>query len=295
MRFRSFDRLRLFTIVARHDSFSAAAEEVNLTKGAVSYQMQRLEDAIGCPLFHREPRGIVLTGMGRELYRIARASFDDMERHIAAMKSPRGRTVTIGISTYLASRWLSSRLMTFMEDHAEIRLRLQPMIDLVDLQDSDVDLAIRWGKGQWSDLEVERLFSCPAFPTGAPVFAEEIVRDGIESVLARSTLFQDRDGSSAWEDWHRAAGLRYHKHDDLLTIPDPNVRVQAVIDGQGIALNDALVASEIEDGRLVRLSPVELGDYGYFVVYPQKSLDDTQVAAFVAWLRLQANQASGVV
>lgn len=295
MRFRSFDSLRLFTIVARNSSFSAAAVEVNLTKGAVSYQMQRLEEAIGRPLFRRQPRGIVLTREGRDLDRVARVSFDDIERQIAAMMSPKGRTVTVGLSTYFASRWLSPRLMTFMEDHPEIRLRLQPMIDLVELRDTGVDLAIRWGKGQWSDLEVERLFVCPGFPTGAPSFAERIAREGIERVLATSTLFQDRDGSNAWADWHRAAGLRYRVHDDLLTIPDPNVRVQAVIDGQGVALNDALVAPEIEAGKLARISPVELGTYGYHLVYPEGALDDPFVAAFVTWLRAQALQGPGAV
>ncbi|WP_422369304.1 LysR substrate-binding domain-containing protein [Pelagibius sp.] len=288
MRFRHHDSLRLFASIAEHGSFSDAAAALNLTKGAVSYQIQQLEAALGFALFHRRPRGIELTDRGRELRASAHPAFEDIERKIEGLRGGAEQSVTLGLSTYLASRWLSPRLMTFMQAHPEIRLRLQPMVDLVDLRGAGVDLTIRWGKGDWSDLEHAPLFACPAFPTGTPELAARIEKDGIETVFAQTPLLTDRDGSTTWAEWHDAAELPYHQHDSALTIPDPNVRVQAVIDGQGIALNDPLVSDEIATGKLVRLSPVELEDYGYFIAYTPGALADPGVAALIGWLHDQA-------
>lgn len=192
------------------------------------------------------------------------------------------------MSTYFASRWLSPRLMTFTVDHPKAGLRLQPLVDLVDLAPLGIDMAIRWGKGDWTDLEIEPLFPCPAFPTAGSVLAGRIAENDLETVLPEIALLHDRDDSEAWRDWHKAAGIPYRKARDDLVVPDPNVRVQSVIDGQGVALNDALVAAELADGRLHRLSPVELTDYGYYLVYPKGALGNPSLQAFYDWLKRQA-------
>ena len=171
--------------------------------------------------------------------------------------------ITIGMSTYFASRWLLPRLMTFMAGHPRIGLRLQPLIDLIDLRAHGIDMAIRWGKGEWTDMEIEPLLPCPAFPTAGAAIAGRVAEAGLAAALADIPLLHDRDGSAAWLDWHQAAGLAYRSTRDDLVIPDPNVRVQAVIDGQGMALNDALVAAELATGKLFPISAIELSDYGY--------------------------------
>jgi LysR family glycine cleavage system transcriptional activator/LysR family transcriptional regulator of beta-lactamase len=102
--------------------------------------------------------------------------------------------------------------------------------------------------------------------------------------MAALTLLDDSDGSPAWADWHREAGLKYRARADTLTVPDPNVRVQAVIDGQGVALNDALVQAELDSDRLVRLSTHQMDDYGYFLVHEPGALSNPDVAAFADWI-----------
>lgn len=284
MRFRSYDSLRLFGVVARHLSFTAAAQELNLTKGAVSYQIGRLERDLGFPVFLRRHRGIALTDKGKQLWHASQAAFRDLDREIAGLREEAPGRITIGLSTYFASRWLSPRLMTFIAGHPHIGLRLQPLVDLIDLQAQGVDMAIRWGKGDWRDMEIEPLFACPAFPTAGPALAGQLSRAGLEAALPGAPLLHDRDGSEAWRDWHEAAGLPYRAARDDLVIPDPNVRVQAVIDGQGLALNDSLVSAEERAGRLVRISRVELSDYGYFIAYPKGALDTPALKAFRDWI-----------
>lgn len=288
MRFRSYDGLRVLTVVARHLSFTAAARELNLTKGAVSYQINRLEQDLGFPVFLRQPRGIVLTEKGERLWRASQAAFSDLEREIALLRETDRARVTIGLSTYFASRWLSPRLMTFIASHPGVALRLQPLVDLIDLRAQNIDIAIRWGKGDWTDMEIEPLFPCPAFPTAGAALADRLAGAGLESIMPDLPLLHDREGSEAWRDWHAAAGLTYRTTRDDLVIPDPNVRVQAVIDGQGVALNDGLVAAELDAHRLFKISAVELATYGYYLAYPGGAPQGPGPAAFRDWITAEA-------
>ena len=288
MHFRRYENLRLFGIVARHLSFTKAAAELNLTKGAVSYQIAQLERALGFPVFRRRHRALSLTEKGQRLWHVAEVAFRDLEREIAELRDVAPGRITVGMSTYFASRWLSPRLMTFTARHPKLGLRLQPMVDLVDLEGHAIDLAIRWGRGDWTDLEIEPLFACPAFPTAGAGIAKQIAAQGLERALAALPLLHDRDDSTAWQDWHAAAGLAYRATRDDLVIPDPNVRVQAVIDGQGIALNDRLVGAELDTGRLCRIADVELADYGYHLAYPKGALGTPGIKAFRDWILKEA-------
>lgn len=285
MRFRHFDNLRVFNIVAQHGSFSSAAEDLHLTKGAVSHQIRQLEAELEFDLFKRLPRGISLTPKGLELLDATQSAFGGLEKKIEDLRRSRSRTLTIGVTTYFASRWLSPRLMDFMRAHPDIRLRVQPMIDLHNLKAEGVDLAIRWGNGAWDDVEIEKLFACPAWPCGDATALSQVRNLGLETAFENFTLLRDREDSTAWSQWFDVAGLPYLGQADTLIIPDPNVRVQAVIDGQGVALNDILVDAEIQAGRLHRLCDAELSDFGYYLAYPSDAMSNPDVGAFADWLK----------
>jgi DNA-binding transcriptional LysR family regulator len=154
----------------------------------------------------------------------------------------------------------------------------------MDLRGENVDLVIRWGDGNWSDMHIEPLFKCPSFPAASPEVAAKIRKSGLTAGLNQVILLKDREGSHAWSHWHEIAGLSYKSLTDTLTVPDPNVRVQAVIDGQGIALFDDLVKPELDAGQLVQISPHQLQNYGYFLAFPSSSQNDSNVAEFASWI-----------
>ena len=285
IRYRHHDTLRLFVEVAQHLSFSDAAEVLHLTKGAISYQIKTLEDDLGFKVFVRSTRGVILTNEGHQLLKATRSHFLSIETKLEEFKEPRTQSLTVGMSSYFASRWLSPRLMNFMQLHPEIQLRIQPKTQLFDLDRQGVDIAIRWGNGDWNDVEVLPFQTMPAWPVGNPDIAQKVKSIGLERAFSELTLLRDHDDSTAWSDWLTAAGLPHQTRKDTLIIPDPNVRVQAVIDGQGIALNDHLISQEIEDGKLVRLSDVELSSYGYFLARPTSGCNAKSVVAFVQWLQ----------
>jgi LysR family glycine cleavage system transcriptional activator/LysR family transcriptional regulator of beta-lactamase len=283
--FKHHDTLRLFIEVAGCSSFSEAANALNMTKGAVSYQIKTLEADLGFNVFRRVPRGVELTKEGRDLLRMSRPQFQDIEAGLAALKGASDQSLTVGMSSYFASRWLSPRLMTFMQAFPDIQLRIQPMTQLFDLERQGVDLAIRWGDGNWKDVDIEPFMPMPAWPVGNPDAAARVRRVGLARAFSKFTLLRDHDDSDAWSDWLDVAGLPNQTRKDTLIIPDPNVRVQAVIDGQGIALMDALVEKEVEDGHLARLSEFGLEAYGYFIAKPRDLKRTGCVDAFVHWLQ----------
>ena len=294
MRFRNFDQLRCFCLVANHSSFTAAAEVLNLTKGAVSYQIDNLESELGFKVFVRRKQGIQITSRGQSLLRVAQPSFTSMENEIGRLRQADKPGITIGMATYFASRWLSPRLMHFITAHAGISLRIQPLIDLTDLYSNDLDLAVRWGKGEWQDagMNCERIFRCAAVLTCSPEIGDEIKRDGVEAAITGHPLLHDRDGSEAWSDWFDRAGIEWAPGSGNLVIPDPNVRVQVVADGQGFALYDWLVEDEVAAGRLYQYREVELSEYGYYLIYPENVDKDSPVSVFRDWIMREARKDS---
>ena len=282
--FRHYDTLRLFSEIARYKSFSDAADGMNMTKGAVSYQIKTLEGDLGIRLFTRAARGVELTPEGRQLMTVARAHFQQIEAELAVLRGRTEQTLVVGMSSYFASRWLSPRLMGFMQDHPEIQLRIQPMTSLFELERQGVDIAIRWGAGQWDDAQITPFLPLPAWPVGNRAAHEAITHLGISHAINGLTLLRDHDDSDAWSDWLTVAGLPHQARRDTLIIPDPNVRVQGVIDGQGLALMDDLVARELAEEQLFRLSDYELSSYGYFLARPWAATANPAVDAFVEWL-----------
>lgn len=290
MRFRNFDNLRTFIVVAGYLNMGAAARELSLTKGAISYQIQQLEEELGFEVFSRLKRKLSLTAKGVDLLQVSKVLFDNVEREIVGLRQQSSDRITIGMATYFASRWLSPRLMHFITAHPDIGLRIQPLVDLMDLRANDLDLAVRWGKDDWMEktLETELIFPCPALLTASRETGHQIETEGIETTVRRQTLLHDRDGSGAWRDWFAAAGMEWQPGSNDLVIPDPNVRVQAVIDGQGIALYDFLVEDEVEAGRLYQYRPVRLDAYGYYLVY-RKGVDSTSaIKIFRDWIMQEA-------
>jgi len=290
MRFRNYNNLRSFVVVARHLHMGNAARELNLSKGAVSYQIQQLESELGFEVFSRSRRRLGVTDKGSQLLQASQALFASVEQEIARLGQGQRDRITIGMATYFASRWLSPRLMHFITEHPGIGLRIQPLIDLMDLPSHELDLAVRWGKGDWHDPEfdLELIFPCPAVLTCSHDIGLQIQAEGVEPVIKRQTLLHDRDGSKAWIDWFGAADIEWPGGSDDLVIPDPNVRVQAVIDGQGIALYDFLVEDEVSAGRLYQYRSVSLNDYGYYLVYPRQGAPDSAIRIFRDWIMREA-------
>jgi LysR family glycine cleavage system transcriptional activator len=283
MRFRSCDSLKIFDTVARSLSMTKAADEVHQSKGSISYQVGKLEADLGFRLFERAHATLELTEEGRRLWHVSQTALSQIDREIEDLRGTTSGAVTIGALTYFSSRWLSPRLTRFFEANPGISLRIEPLNSVDMMRSLKIDMAVLWGIGGWEGHKSELLLSLPAVPTANRVLAEQVKQLGLAEAVRQLPLLGDSSGDAGWRAWHKAAGLPYAPSRASLTIPDSNSRVQAVVDGQGIALWDDLVASEFGNGTLVRLSDVRVENAGYFLVFTDQPMSQS-AEAFLDWL-----------
>lgn len=278
--------IRVFEAVARHLSFTKAAEELGMTQAAASYQIKLLEERVGSPLFLRRPRQIVLTEAGQRMAPAVSEAFALLSGAYAAARS--GADGVLSVSTLLtfASNWLARNLGSFQVAHPSLAVRLDTSNRVVDFAREDIDIAIRSGGGTWPGVEVHKLFNADFTPVLSPRLAASIggVREPAD--LLRLPILDP--GDIWWRDWFIAAGLPV---EELAKRPGSSMGAQAyeanaAIAGQGVAIvTRALFEAELADGRLIQ--PFDLvGDDGhaYWLVYPQARRNVPKIRAFRDWI-----------
>src|SRR6266852_555486 len=161
--------LKAFEAAARSESFTRAAEELNVTQGAVSHQVKALEATLGIKLFNRERQRLVITEAGRDYLAVIRDALDRIavgtERLVQRQNAG---VLTVSTSPDFAAKWLVYRLGRFAEAHPSIDLRISATLHHVDFAREDVDLAVRHGDGSWAGLDVVRLSSEQLFAVCSP-------------------------------------------------------------------------------------------------------------------------------
>jgi DNA-binding transcriptional LysR family regulator len=269
----SLDALKVFVSAARQLSFSLAARELCITKGAVSYQIGKLERELDCALFRRSVRQVYLTDAGQQLLQTAQRLFAELQVTLGQIR-PReaSHDVLVGATTYVALRWLSPRISAFGEANPKISILLQHAVNADDFRVQDVDFAIRWCRMEGRISRSRPLeLPMPLFPVCSPRLLERLGRPAGElrfeaQDLARpplnstALLCEDR-AFDLWQAWLGEAGPPLSN--PRRTIADANVRTQAAIDGQGWTLADELMQRELDAGLLVAPFAHRLDGYGY--------------------------------
>jgi DNA-binding transcriptional LysR family regulator len=287
MRFRSFDSLNIFRTVAEKMSFTAAGEALNMSKGAVSYQIAKLEDELGVRLFERRHTHIWLTAEGTRLRDAAARHLGGIEAVIYEIRSTVERPLCVGAHSWFISRWLGPRLSDFTRANPDISLQVEPINTKANLQNPALDLSIFWCDPSVEDMEVEVLFKSNTRPLASPEIAARVEALGLETAVREIPLLPDASGMAAWRDWHDIAGLTFAPKKNALSLPDANSRLQAVISGNGLGMQDKFAEPEIESGQLVWLSEIAISNFAYCIVMPTKEQLSPAANNFVAWMRAQ--------
>ena len=288
----SYDMLRTFQVVAKNLSMTEAALKLNQSKGSISYQIKTLENQLGFTLFERSNARLHLTSKGQKLLNVSTLSLDQIDQEIELLKFKKPTPLTIALQSYFLSRWLSPRLMKFTAKHPEIGLRFVPLNFINEMDNIEADISICWGKEGMINSPHERLISCPACPTANSQIAERVKKEGLDKIILTTPLLFDSSESIGWQDWFSRAGIDFKKSIQGVSISDSNSRVQAVIDGQGIALWDHLVSPEINSGNLHYLSNIQLDEYGYYIRVKENILENDTVKLFFKWIKEEGNSIS---
>lgn len=279
--------VRTFEAAARHLSFNNAAEELNITPSAVSHQVKTLEEFLGVQLFRRLNRQVQLTSEGAAFLPPLRAALDQIDAATArTIANRQSGPLVISAAPSFGTRWLVPRLTGFQEAHPEIEVRPIISVDIVDFARSDIDLAVRHGRGEWPGLRSHLLKSEDVLPVCSPDLLEDGPPLNAPQDLAGHTLLHVMPRMGEWRSWLALAGVSGVDAEKGPRFQNVPMAVDAAISGLGVAITDPrMVEVDLARGRLVAPFDIELPiDGGYYLVYPEERADAPKVAAFRDWI-----------
>jgi len=287
--------LRAFEAAARHLNFSRAADELSVTPGAVSQQIQNLEDYVGVSLFKRTPKGLLLTDAAQTALPALRDAFDRLAEASSLLTAAvDGRRLTLTAPPSFAAKWLVPRLKRFEEVYPQVDVWLSADMDIVDFAAGEIDLAIRYGAGRYPGLELQRLLTETVLLVASPALIAENPLAGLED-LAHHILLHDGspDADESCPDWSMWLAARGVKGVDGTRGPRLNqssLVIEAAAGGRGVALaKRTLAQDDLDAGRLV--APLQIAtavDFAYYLVHPKAKGRLPQVKAFVTWISAEA-------
>lgn len=287
--------LRAFESAARHLNFSRAADELSVTPGAVSQQIQNLEDYVGAPLFRRTPKGLLLTDAAQTALPALREAFDRLAEAASLLTAAvDGRRLTLTAAPSFAAKWLVPRLGRFEAAYPQVDVWLSAGLDLVDLTAGEVDVALRYGAGRYPGMEVRRLIGETVIPVLSPELHAANPLDGPED-LARHLLLHDGspdpdDSCPDWTMWLAARGVRDVDGARGPRFNQSSLVIEAAVNGRGVALaKRTLAQDDLDAGRLV--APLQIAtavDFAYYLVHPKAKGRLPQVKAFISWITAEA-------
>ncbi len=282
----SLGALRAFAALAENGTFADAGAALNVSHAAVSQQVRALEDHLGVPLLQREGRRSVLTREGEELAAALATAFEGIGRTVDALTGADAkRPLQVSTTPAFAVSWLMPRLSEFRHEHPEIELMLNPSTDLVTLTPGGIDVAIRYGHGDWRGLAVELLLPTTYVMVGAPSLIGDRRINEPQDLLDLPWL--QELGTSEMTAWIRTRGVVAPKTENLTHLPGHMV-LEGLRNGDGISLTTSVVIErELASGRLQVLFEDPGSDLGYFIV-TRPGVMRPPLKAFVQWLRRHA-------
>lgn len=286
--------LRAFDAAARHMSFAKAADELNVTPAALSFQIKSLEEHLGASVFRRLNRAIELTEVGRALVPGTRDGFATLtSAWRAARRLTDTSSITVTAGPAFTAKWLAPRMFAFAQEHPEIELRFTATLRLLDFDRDDVDVAIRFGLPHNEDAFTRSIIREWVTPMMAPELAEKLTKP--EDLHGATLLHQDDIAflkpSIQWPAWFAAAGigtppaggLRFSQADHAL---------DSALTGTGVVLGRvSLAARDIVEGRLVTPFDIALTTEAHYRLICAKGAEKRpHIKAFLDWIEDQTKE-----
>ncbi|MER8528621.1 MULTISPECIES: transcriptional regulator GcvA [unclassified Mesorhizobium] len=275
-----------FEAAARLLSFSKAAEELHVTHGAISRAIKNLEDQLGVQLFERGTRSVSLTAVGEPYARAVREALAQLATATAAATA-RYSSSTLNVSTSdgFAGRWLVPRLYRFHRAHGDLDVRVSTSGKLTNFLGDGIDVAVRYGNGNYPGLTSEFLTGEEVFPVCSPKLLEGAHPLRTPQDLKHHTLIRDSFPID-WATWLASAGVEGVDPQSGITFDSATFAMESAAQGEGVVLGRTmLVAADLAAGRLVRPFGHALkSPSSFYFVYPPEAIRQRKVKAFRDWL-----------
>ncbi len=291
--------LRAFEAVARRLNFRVAAEDLSLTQSAISRQIKSLEDDLGAALFSRGTRHVALTTDGSLLLRAVAPLLERMDASVRQIRHTRGRKV-VNLNTFVsfASMWLIPQMQAFQRANPDIDIRVSATDRMVDIDEPEIDLILRYGTAQQVPAGAQRLFGEVLTPVIGRGLADQIRRGEAPVLnkpadLAEHTLAEEDDSRPSaeflsWRHWLGLHGQPQLQPRRWLYMNFTYQQVQAALTGQGVALaRVALVAEALANGDLVEPfgTAGRVGSHcAYWLIASSEAAPRAEVSLFCEWI-----------
>ena len=290
------DLLRSFEASARQLSFTLAADELALTQSAMSRQIQMLEADLGVALFERKHRALALTDAGKVMQRAVVESLERLRDATARVRGPgmQMRQVAITTSPGFASLWLIPRLAKFTANHPGVDVRVSATMEVLDLDRSRIDVAVRFAP------ETKK-FGEPLFEESVvPVCAPQLISQGshplrtaadlqYQTLLAVETP-QGMPPTADWTPWFEIMGLSGLHMKSTTHFTQYADAIAAAIAGQGVVIGRMPLLNELlREGRLVTpFQSLAASRRAYFIIASARAAANSDAQDFIRWLRAEA-------
>lgn len=269
--------LVVFEAAARLQSFTRAAQELNVQQPAVSVAIRRLEEGLGTPLFTRGHRQVVLTGAGERLLADVSRAFEQLALSVESIQQTKqAGYVTLSASTAFNNYWIMPRLADLQSQHPKIDLRLQSSDREPDIDAENISLAVRLGNGNWADCESALIAPEAIYPVASPrVMAAAVDLRSLPNLLSQRLIHLEEPirQRPSWSDWFANFSIRTAVPNTGLRLNDYALVLQAAMAGEGFAfgwkhLTDRLV----DQGLLAARSDWQwTTGKGFYLVWSKKT------------------------
>lgn len=287
--------LRAFEAVARHLSFTKAADELSVTPTAIGHQIRTLEEYFGYTLVNRTTRTVSLTTEADNVLPLLTQGFDCLREASTQLRLAGGKPrLNLSVEINFASKWLVDRLDRFYQLHPNWEVYLDAKQSLSNMAREEVDICIRFGPGDYVGLQSEKLFDEEVFPVCAPGLLErghslkkpEDLR--FQTLLHEDWVVDGEDTWPRWDTWLEQYCPADTEPTGNLHFSDSNLTIQAAVNGKGVALTgNVLVADDLSAGRLVRPFGSKFTtavEWSYYLVYQKKFVNDPKIIEFRNWI-----------
>lgn len=279
--------LRVFEVTARAASYTEAAQELNLTHGAVSRQIQLLERALGQPLFRRDGQRMVATAHAKAYAREISAAFDHISDASQRYgKAAKHKVIRINAPATFAMRWLIPRLVEFHKRHPHTDVRVSTAFSSEPALRGSFDVAIRRAPGSESQFEISTLFREATSVIASPALLRTQPLRKPKDLL-RCVLLSTESRPGDWESWLAAAGCESLRPAQQLRFDHFFVTLQAVADGMGVGIGSfPTLSADLEQGRIALPFPeIRVPGETYYAMVPLDSDKPRYLHEFLDWLR----------
>jgi LysR family glycine cleavage system transcriptional activator len=284
--------VQVFEAVGRCGTVTAAAEELEVSPGAVTQQIQVLERHFGVRLVQRSGRGIELTRWGAIYLPHASAALDELRRGGKELDRAR-RANDLSISSFpsITSRWLGPLLFEWKELHPDSNILVTGSEVEPKLEASEADFRVSYGKRLRCHQRSRLLFTDYVFPVASPKLLMRIgppkrPSDLLHFPLLRVDWGPDHVAPPSWTDWLAFCGVKADEVPCALSYSLSSAALDAAVEGRGLMLaQHSMVGRDLRTGVLVRLFVHSLPLLQpYFLAWNAGALDRPRGVAFVAWL-----------